>query len=472
VPRALAALVVLLAAGARADPVLTLEDAIRTARRNHPSVEAQRGQVAIARGRTQQAAAGLLPYLTGSFGYQPQTPNLIVTPSIARTLVGNTGNAQVFDTGGTAITVSCRTPGVGSCAPLGGLPTSWSLHNFWLANVGVAWTVWDWGHSIYALESSRALGQAARVGVTTVQRNVTLDVTVAFFAAIAADDRLAVARDGVANFRQHVDQTRAFHDAGLRTGIDVATVESGLANVELVLARAGADREVARAQLAVALGVDRLADWTLVADPHAFEPQPSDARATQPPTTLAAVALRQRTEVRQLELQALGNARTVKSARGLYLPQLTLVLGPSWGGTELGSLTGNFDVTLAVGYPSSGMSPLLVHGQVVEAEGNLVGTHAAERALRDAIRQETRDAQAELAAASEALRAALALVEAATRQKSLAEGRYATGVGTIIELSDALLNFVNARDQLVQARLGLATARAQLQHALGEDAPP
>ena len=60
------------------------------------------------------------------------------------------------------------------------------------------------------------------------------------------------------------------------------------------------------------------------------------------------------------------------------------------------------------------------------------------------------------------------MTEAAARQRGLAEGRYQTGVGNVIELYDALLTDVNARFQLVQARLDLATARARIQHALGE----
>ena len=61
------------------------------------------------------------------------------------------------------------------------------------------------------------------------------------------------------------------------------------------------------------------------------------------------------------------------------------------------------------------------------------------------------------------------IVEAAARQRSLAEGRYQTGIGNIIELTDALYNDLAARLQLVQAQLELASARARLQHALGED---
>jgi outer membrane protein TolC len=136
---------------------------------------------------------------------------------------------------------------------------------------------------------------------------------------------------------------------------------------------------------------------------------------------------------------------------------------------ELGSLTPNLTAMIGLGYPAGGMSPLLVHGQTREAEGSLVAARAQQRATADAVRSETVTAQASLVAARDELRFARRLVDAAARQRGLAEGRYTTGIGNVIELYDALLTDVNARSQLVQARLDLASARARLRHALGDE---
>jgi len=132
-------------------------------------------------------------------------------------------------------------------------------------------------------------------------------------------------------------------------------------------------------------------------------------------------------------------------------------------------MVNNLVFNIVLSYPTTGMSPFLVRGQIHESEANLAATRARDRATRDVIRQETSDAHALLAAAGEEVLAARALVEAADAQRELAIGRYATGVGTIIELQNALLNDVAARFQRVQAGYDLASARARLQHALGED---
>lgn len=447
---------------------LTLSDAVKLARAHHPTVEAQRGQVIAAHGRSEQALARLLPSLTGSFGYLPQTANLVATPQLTRELITASGQDHVIDTRGLDTLVTCRTPGLGNCAPLPAFPTSWALQSFWSMQVGLSWTLFDWGTSIYGFKSAHNLSAAAVVGVQTAQRNVVLDAKIAFFTALAADEELIVARDAVKTFAAHVEQTRAFHDTGLRTGIDVATVESALASSSFTLARAVAARETARAQLAVALGEDHPADWELVADPNFFEAGP-DLRTTASDAALTDVAFHQRTELLELRLQELSSLQLVRAARGAYLPQLTLNAGPSWAGGSLSDLTGNVTVSVAIGYPVYGMSPLAVHGQVREAEGNLVITRAQERSTRDLIRQDVVTARAQVAAAREELVSARTLVMTAARQRELAEGRYANGVGNVIELQDALLTDVNARYQWVQARLDMASARARLQHALGED---
>ena len=86
-------------ASARADEEevperLTLDDAVRIARRSHPTVlSAQRGEdVAVARER--EGMAPLLPSLTASFGYLPQTANSNLTPSLARSLASGSSSSN------------------------------------------------------------------------------------------------------------------------------------------------------------------------------------------------------------------------------------------------------------------------------------------------------------------------------------------------------------------------------------------
>jgi outer membrane protein TolC len=448
---------------------LTLKEAIRIARANQPALEAQRGQATAAHGREEQALARLLPFAQANVAYQPTTPNLVITPSQARTVFFQANSTTVVDTSGAAVGVTCRTPGVGNCVPVAAAPTSWTPQSFWTAQVGLSWTAWDWGRSLFGYRGAVDLAAASDVSVRASELDVSLQAALAFFGALAADEQLAVAEDAVKTYAAHLQQTRGLHDSGLRTGIDVATAESAAASVEIVRARAVAARDAARAQLQVALGVTRWGGWRLVPEPAAFEVQPEDdERAGAPAAALVHVAAAHRPDLEALRLLERGLGATVSSTRGSYLPELTLSVSPSWGGSELSSLTPNLTWMIGLGYPLPGLSPLLVHGATREAQGALIAARAQQRAALDAVRAEAITAQASLVAARDELRFARTLVDSSMRQRGLAEGRYTTGVGNVIELYDALLTDVSARSQLVQARLDLASARARLQHALGE----
>ena len=56
----------------------------------------------------------------------------------------------------------------------------------------------------------------------------------------------------------------------------------------------------------------------------------------------------------------------------------------------------------------------------------------------------------------------------ASERLRLAEGRYAAGVGSVIELGDAQLALSNAAAQIVQTQFQLSSARADLLAALGK----
>jgi outer membrane protein TolC len=458
-------------AGAEGETPLTLKEAIRIAEGRHPTIEAQRGQATAAHGREEQALSRLLPFAQGSAAYEPTTPNLVITPAQARTVFFQANNATVVDTSGATIGVTCRTPGVGTCAEVSPSPTSWRPQSFWAAQLGLSWTAWDWGRSLFGYRGAGELAASSDVGVRASELDVALQVALAFFAVVAADEQVAIAQEAVKSYTAQLAQTRGFFENGVRTGIDVATAESAEASVEIVRARAVAARDAARAQLVVALGATRWGGWRLVPEPGAYEVQPSDEqRATAPIETLVDDAAAHRPDLEAIRLQERGLGHEVWATRGSYLPELTLSVSPSWAGATMSTLTPNLTWMVALGYPSPGLSPWLVHGQTREAEGALSAARAQRRATLDAIRAETVTAQASLVSARDELRFARTLVDSSARQRGLAQGRYSTGVGNVIELYDALLTDVSARSQLVQARLDLASARARLQHALGE--PP
>ena len=87
--------------------------------------------------------------------------------------------------------------------------------------------------------------------------------------------------------------------------------------------------------------------------------------------------------------------------------------------------------------------------------------------MRQQVRLGVEQARLAVRAAKAALGAAVEAEVNAREQLRLAEGRYAAGVGSIIELGDAQVAETTAAAQRVQADYNVSTARAQLLNALG-----
>src|SRR5437870_2394980 len=115
----------------------------------------------------------------------------------------------------------------------------------------------------------------------------------------------------------------------------------------------------------------------------------------------------------------------------------------------------------------------LTRAQVGEAKANLENLRATEDATRNNVTLEVRQALLNLRQQAESIGVADKGLEQGRENLSLAEGRYKTGVGNIIELTDAQVSLVAAEASRVQALVGYRTALATLErstaHRFGTD---
>jgi len=105
---------------------------------------------------------------------------------------------------------------------------------------------------------------------------------------------------------------------------------------------------------------------------------------------------------------------------------------------------------------------------VREANGTLQNLNGQEQAERLQVQVDVEQARLAVQAAKATIGAAGEALTNARDQLTLAEGRYEHGLGSAVELGDAQVAYTSAEAQVVQARFGLASARAQLLADLGE----
>ena len=285
-------------------------------------------------------------------------------------------------------------------------------------------------------------------------------VRTAYFAARAAKDLVAVARETLANQEAHLRQIQGFVEVGTRPEIDLAQARTDRANARVQLINAENGYEVAKAQLNLAMGIEGPTDYDI-----GDETLPSVPGEDGSGDELLGEALRARPEVASLASQVSAQQATLGSIRGGYLPSLSVSTGVTDVGPTPGQTYWNWDATATLSWNL--FQGGLTRAQVQEAEANLDGLDAEMAALRQQIRLDVEQVRLAVRAAQGALAAAGEALANARERLRLAEGRYQTGAGSTIELGDAQVALSAAGAQRIQAQYSVSTARAQLLRALG-----
>ncbi len=404
------------AATSAAAAPLTLDEALRLAVAREPSLRASRAQATQARAAADAARSGLLPRVTASATYAIQsdpTPAALATEG-SDILRGSVSGNQL---------------------------------------------IYDFGRVRGRADASAANADASASNARQGEADVRLDVRQRYVAVVAARAQRAVTLETLANEERHLVQIQAFVDVGQRPAIDLAQARTTLATARLASIRAANDVATRLAELARAIGLD--AAPTEVADEWIASVAGEEAGAR----VLLPDALRLRGDLQAFRHQRRAGEASLSAARAGYLPSLSAFAGAdAYALSDLGSRLG-WSVGLALSWPL--FEGFLTPAEVRGARANLAVIDARADAAAKDVSLALERARIAVGGAKAALGAADEAVAAARERFRLAEGRYAEGVGTIIELGDAQLGVTTVSVQRIQAELDLATARAQLLHVLG-----
>jgi len=418
------ALVALLAA----TRVITLDQALQTARQQQPQLRQARANTAAADARAGQALAPLLPQVSGTLNYQRTTANAITAP----------GQAPV----------------------VGSRSGSWDTFNSWSDSVGASQLIYDFGSTTGRWRAAKAQAQSFEATERATALQVDFNLRSAFFTAQTNRALVQVAQENLDNQLKHLEQTQGMVEAGTRAEIDLIQSRTDTANARVQVIVAQNNYETSKVALNTAMGVLGPTDYD-VADVQFDAVQGENATID----TLLEEAYKARPELQALEEQVRADQLTVRSFQGQYGPALSANLGFRQGGSSLDNLGWNAFAGLSLSWNL--FQGGLTRNQVSEAEANVLATVAQLDLQRQTVRSDVDSARLVLRAAKEALGATQEALLNARERLRLADERYQVGVGSAIELGDAQVALTQAAAQAVQADAVLASARAQLLRALG-----
>jgi outer membrane protein len=429
VNRAIAIAVALAAAPALAQGtsparVLTLDEALRIGLSRQPQLQQARASVEAARGRVDQALAPLLPQLTGTASYERSGTN--------------SGNTVAF-----------------------GNNTVFAQDVYSLGLTGRL-LVYDFGQTSGRWRAAQASASGQQSTERATSRSVALAIRTAYFNAVAAKALVGVARETLENEGKHIEQVRAQVEIGTRPPVDLVQERVNVANDQVQLIQTENNYATARVQVEQAIGATDLGPWEI--GDESLAPVEGEEAA---PEVLLREALAARPEIASGEAQIHAQELTVSALQGGYGPTLGVQAGVTDAGARPSDLSAGWNTQVTLTWPifQGGQT----RGQVREARANVSSLQAQLELLRQQIRLEVEQARLGVRAANATVAAEADAAQAARERLTLAEGRYETGVGSILELSDAQVALTSALGQQVQSKFQLAVARSQLLRALGRE---
>ena len=402
-------------------PAKTLKECIAIAIEHHPTLKAAAATVDAGTQRIWQAASGYLPQINADY---------IATRQ------------------GTSVSARTQTQ----------VGTTTTTYNFYNTGVSFSQRLFDFGKVLDSIRAAQASEQSLQADESTQRESVVLNVKQSYYNLLAARRLLGVADETLRQNQQHLELAQGRFGVGLAPKFDVTSAQVQLATTELNQLTARNNVSVARETLRNALGLTQPMDFDIVDDLGAERIEITDDQALQ-------AAYDRRPELQSIHAQQRADSEQIAALKKDYLPYLTGNGGYNWSGSNY-PLQSSWNIGAAVNL--SIFNGGLTTAQIGEAEANLSNLKYNEEVLRQNIALEVRQAVLNLQQAEESIRVTEKGLQQARENLDLAEGRYQTGVGNIIELTDAQASLTSAEANHVQALYNYQTTIASVEKATAQ----
>jgi outer membrane protein len=318
----------------------------------------------------------------------------------------------------------------------------------------------DFGKTGNLIASSKLQEKAQNANALATTEDIIIATDQAFFDALQAQALLKVANQNT-NMRQTTEsQISSYTKNKLKSTLDLSFADVNLSQAKLFELNAQSNADSSMAALDAVLGLDRQVTYDLVEDTSSLSLSPQDA------DPLVQLALQQRPDLQALNLSQLAAVKFSHAERDQKLPTITAAgtvgsvpIRPAtyyvqnwWGGIGV-----NMNIPIFNGF--------LYSAQAKEAAIRAQADSEQARELRDRIVRDVRTAWLTANTAYQRVAVSDELLKQANLALSLAQTRYQLGLSSIVELSqaqyqqiDAAIGYTNSQ---YQYRLALATLSYQ-----------
>ena len=408
--------------------VLNLQQCIEIALSKHPNINAATSTIRITDSKIGQARSGYYPQLTFQSSYQRIGPSSYQRIDPSPTSIINT-----------------------------------DPYNQYSNTLSLSQTIFDFGKTYNQVQIQSLGKESSQADLQDITEQVILGVKQAYYGYLQAKMSRDVALETVNQFQQHYEIAKVFFETGKSSKIDVTSAEVNLSNAKINLLKAENALRIAKITLTNAMGIINAAEYE-IKDELAYRPyEVSLEEALQN-------AYKNRPDLLSTLKKKEGLEKTIDLNKKGYLPVLSGSAAYGYYGDMGNDLVMDKEWSVGVTLTFPLFTGLSTKYQVDEAKANLDVFKANEDLLMQKVYLQVESAYLSLKEAAERISAGKIIVKQAEETVELAKGRYSAGVGSSIEITDAMITLNNAKMTYITALSDYSVAQANLEKVMGAGA--
>lgn len=409
--------------------VLSLDDCITEALKNHPDVVRARGQVKRADGVLWQSFGAFLPNISagGSVTQINSEPGVRV---IQDQLYQTSGITKNYDLG-----------------------------------LSAGLTVFDGGQNIFNYLGARADKSYYKYLSEQTEQNLILTVKTTYYSYLASERTKEIREEAVKRGEEQLKLAQSKFDVGSASKSDVLKAKVQYGNDKLSLLEAENAVSINRANLAYLIGIDVNSDIEFSRETPKRDYSGSENEALK-------FGLSNHPGLLSTESNLSAARYGVKSIWGRYAPSISVRVSRGWSNEYWGMVNDFSDDdarwTISTSLDFTIFDNFSRKAAMASAKASLNDARVAYHYQRNSVANEIKKAYLDMNKAFEALKLADENESAATEDMALVQEKYNLGAATILELLDAQVSLITAQNSKIQAEFDLNLAIARLENAMGK----
>ena len=307
--------------------------------------------------------------------------------------------------------------------------------------------------------STRENYESLKESYQNTRQTVALNTKAAYYSYLAAQREVKLNEETVRQREELVHHAKEYFRTGLKPKIDVTRTEANLYDAKLSFIRAQNGLQIAKINLVNALGIEKL-PWNMLRDILEIKKPVimnlADAKR---------MATKQRPDLLQNEALERERKFSLKATKADYLPRLSGNANYGWSSTDF-PLQEEWTVGMQLTFPL--FTGFKKREKIKEDEAKLRQVKASGDVIIQNILAEVEQAYRDMNTASEQIVAARKGRHASTENLELATKRYQQGLNHIIEVTDAQVQYLTAETKYINSLYDYKIAEAMLEKAIGK----